>query len=80
LAAAVRTGVLTRVGESVYLTPAAVAAAAEPLRALPQPFTLAQARQAWGTTRRVAVPLLQLLDQRGATRRLPDDSRHLLQP
>jgi selenocysteine-specific elongation factor len=80
LAAAVRTGVLARVGESVYLTPAAVAAAAEPLRALPQPFTLAEARKAWGTSRRVAVPLLQLLDQRGTTRRLPDDSRHLLQP
>jgi selenocysteine-specific elongation factor len=80
LAAAVRTGALARVGESVYLTPAAVAAAAEPLRTLPQPFTLADARKAWGTSRRVAVPLLQLLDQRGTTRRLPDDSRHLLQP
>jgi selenocysteine-specific elongation factor len=76
----VRTGALTRVGEAVYLAPAAVAAATEPLRALPQPFTLADARKAWGTTRRVAVPLLQHLDERGATRRLPDDSRLLLRP
>jgi len=79
LAAAVRTGALARVGEAVYLAPAAVASAAEPLRALPQPFTLAQARQAWGTSRRVAIPLLQHLDAQGLTRRLPDDSRHLLQ-
>jgi selenocysteine-specific elongation factor len=80
LAAAVRTGALARVGDAVYLAPAAVAAATEPLRALPQPFTLADARKAWGTTRRVAVPLLQHLDERGATRRLPDDSRLLLRP
>ena len=80
LAAAVRTGALARVGEAVYLAPAAVASATEPLRALPQPFTLAQARKAWGTTRRVAAPLLQHLDEQGATRRLPDDSRHLLRP
>jgi len=80
VAAAVRTGALARVGEAVYLAPAAVAAAAEPLRALPQPFTLAQARQAWGTSRRVAIPLLQHLDAQGLTRRLPDDSRHLLHP
>jgi selenocysteine-specific elongation factor len=80
LAAAVRTGALARVGEAVYLTPAAVAAATEPLRALPQPFTLAEARKAWGTSRRVAVPLLQHLDEQGRTRRLPDDSRQLLRP
>jgi len=80
LAAAVRTGALARVGEAVYLAPAAVAAATEPLRTLPQPFTPAQARQAWGTSRRVAIPLLQHLDAQGLTRRLPDDSRHLLHP
>jgi selenocysteine-specific elongation factor len=38
--------------------------------ALPQPFTLSAARQALGTTRRVAVPLLEHLDGRGWTRRL----------
>ncbi|MGH3660039.1 MAG: SelB C-terminal domain-containing protein, partial [Micromonosporaceae bacterium] len=30
---------------------------------------------ALGTTRRVAVPLLELLDRQGLTRRLPDDRR-----
>ena len=45
------------------------------LAGLPQPFTLSEARQALDTTRRVAVPLLELLDRAGATRRLPDDRR-----
>ena len=37
------------------------------LAELPQPFTLSQARQAWGTSRRVAVPLMEWLDARGVT-------------
>jgi selenocysteine-specific elongation factor len=44
---------------------------------LPQPFTASQARQAWQTTRRVAIPLLEYLDRAGVTRRLPDDRRTL---
>ncbi|MFP5335928.1 MAG: selenocysteine-specific translation elongation factor [Actinomycetes bacterium] len=75
LATAVRAGALARVGDGVYLTAEAVARAHEPLRALPQPFSLSEARQAWGSTRRVAVPLLELLDRDGRTRRLPDDRR-----
>ena len=47
------------------------------LAGLPQPFTLSEARRALGTTRRVAVPLLELLDRRGLTERLPDDRRRL---
>ena len=47
------------------------------LAALPQPFTLSQARQAWGTSRRVAVPLMEWLDARGVTARLPDNTRRL---
>ena len=75
LAAAVRAGALSRVAEGVYLAPDALRRAHEPLRDLPQPFTLSQARQAWATSRRVAVPLLELLDRDGRTRRLPDDRR-----
>jgi len=45
--------------------------AARVLAGLPQPFTTSQARQAWGTSRRVAVPLAEWLDARGITRRLP---------
>ncbi|HEV2888074.1 MAG TPA: SelB C-terminal domain-containing protein [Jatrophihabitans sp.] len=44
------------------------------MRALPQPFTASQARQALRTTRRVALPLLERLDAAGLTVRL-DDSR-----
>ena len=47
------------------------------LAELPQPFTLSQARQLWGTSRRVAVPLMEWLDARGITERLPDRTRRL---
>jgi selenocysteine-specific elongation factor len=77
LAAAVRSGQLLRVAEGVYLAPGAEAEAARRLAGLPQPFTLSQARQAWGTTRRVAVPLAEWLDARGVTARLPDGTRRL---
>lgn len=77
LAAAVRAGALLRVADGVYLLPGADSAAAAVLAGLPQPFTLSEARRALGTTRRVAVPLLELLDARGLTRRAPDDRRTL---
>ncbi|HYH25971.1 MAG TPA: SelB C-terminal domain-containing protein, partial [Blastococcus sp.] len=77
LAAAVRSGQLVRVGEGVYLAPGIDAAARSRLAGIPQPFTLSQARQAWGTSRRVAVPLMEWLDARGVTERLPDNARRL---
>ena len=79
MAAAVRAGALLRLADSVVLLPGAVDDAAAVLAGLPQPFTLSAARQALDTTRRVAVPLLELLDRNGVTRRLPDD-RRLLSP
>jgi selenocysteine-specific elongation factor len=75
LAAAVRAGALLRVADGIYLLPGADDAAAAVLAGLPQPFTLSEARRALGTTRRVAVPLLELLDARARTRRGPDDRR-----
>jgi selenocysteine-specific elongation factor len=75
LAAAVRAGALLRVADGIYLLPGADTAAAGVLAGVPQPFTLSEARRALGTSRRVAVPLLELLDSRGLTRRLPDDRR-----
>ncbi|HEX5598848.1 MAG TPA: selenocysteine-specific translation elongation factor [Micromonosporaceae bacterium] len=75
LAAAVRAGALLRVTDKVVLLPTAPEQAVERLARLPQPFTLSEARQALGTTRRVAVPLLEMLDRQGRTRRLPDDRR-----
>ncbi len=78
LAAAVRAGALVRVGEAIYLSPEAVRDAVEPLRRLSQPFTMRDARRAWETSRRVAIPLLQHLDSLGMTERLPDDRRRVV--
>ncbi|WP_375541494.1 SelB C-terminal domain-containing protein [Quadrisphaera sp. INWT6] len=80
LAAAVRAGALARVADGIYLAPQALDGAAAALAGLPQPFPLSEARRAWGTTRRVAVPLLELLDRRGDTLRSPDGTRTLGRP
>jgi len=75
LAAAVRAGRLSRVADGVVLGPDAVAEATRVLADLPQPFTVSQARQALATTRRVAVPLLELLDAHGVTKLRSDGTR-----
>lgn len=75
LAAAVRLGRLTAVSEGVVLGPDAEERAAAELRRLPQPFTVSQARQALGSTRRVMVPLLERLDAAGWTEPLGDGTR-----
>src|SRR6516164_8299808 len=77
IGAAARAGLLLRVTEQIVLAPGAAAEAARALAVLPQPFTAAEARQALGTTRRVAIPLLEYLDRSGVTQRLPDDRRRL---
>jgi selenocysteine-specific elongation factor len=77
LAAAVRAEQLVRIAEGIYLAPGVADAARQRLAGLPQPFALSQARQAWGTSRRVAVPLAEWLDARGITERLPDNTRRL---
>jgi selenocysteine-specific elongation factor len=77
IGAAARAGLLLRVTEQIVLAPGAAAEAARALARLPQPFTAAEARQALGTTRRVAIPLLEYLDRAGVTQRLPDDRRRL---
>jgi selenocysteine-specific elongation factor len=77
LAAAVRADALLSITEGVVLLPNAPEEAMTVLARLPQPFTLSDARQALATTRRVAVPLLEMLDRRGATRRLPDGHRSI---
>jgi len=77
IGAAARAGLLLRVTEQIVLAPGAGAEAARALARLRQPFTAAEARQALGTTRRVAIPLLEYLDRAGITQRLPDDRRRL---
>jgi selenocysteine-specific elongation factor len=71
-----RSGHVLRVGDTVLL-PGADDRAVGLLRALAQPFTTSQAREALGTTRRVALPLLAHLDRTGRTVRLPDDRRRV---
>jgi selenocysteine-specific elongation factor len=75
LAAAVRTGRLTKIADGVVLGPDALDRAAGILGTLPQPFTVAEAKRALRTTRRVAVPLLEQLDARRVTRRADDGTR-----
>jgi selenocysteine-specific elongation factor len=77
LAAAVRAGLLVQLAPQVVLRAGTPDRAAAVLATLPQPFTLSECRRALDTTRRVAVPLLELLDRQGRTRRLPDDRREI---
>ncbi len=78
LAAAAAAGRLLRLAGGVVLLPDGPARAMRLLAALGQPFTLSVARQALGTTRRVAVPLLELLDARGWTRRIDGALREVV--
>lgn len=75
LGAAAKAGRLLRVGDGIYLRPDAPDEAVARLAELPSPFTLSEARQTLGTTRRVAVPLLEYLARQGRTRR-DDEGRH----
>jgi selenocysteine-specific elongation factor len=75
LAAAIRAKRITKIADGVVLGADAFGRAAETLRTLPQPFTVAEAKRALDTTRRVAVPLLEELDRRQITRRAADGTR-----
>lgn len=77
LAAAERAGRVVRIADGVVLLPSALERAAALLAGLPAPFTASEARKAWGTTRRVAIPLLETLDARGVTRRVDGTARVL---
>ena len=78
LAAAERAGRMLRLRDGVVLLPTAPALAMRELTRLEQPFTTSQARQALGTTRRIAIPLLEHLDARGWTRRLDAGHREVV--
>jgi len=69
------TGVLVRLADDLAVPAATVDDAAKRLRALYEQhgaFTAAQAKETLGTTRRLAVPLLEHLDKQGVTRRQGD--------
>lgn len=78
VAAAVATGRLIQLPDGVLLLPDGPARALRVLRGLPEPFTAGAARQALGTTRRVAIPLLEHLDARGWTRRVDGALREVV--
>jgi selenocysteine-specific elongation factor len=78
LASLVRAGELLRIAEGVVLLPGADAQALEVLAGLGAEFTLSEARQALHTSRRVAVPLLELLARTGRTARTPDGGHRVI--
>ena len=80
LGQASRRGRVLHLTGAVYVGPAAVDLAIERLRELPAPFSVSDARQALGVSRRVTVPLLEHLDARRHTRRLPDGTRTVVAP
>jgi selenocysteine-specific elongation factor len=74
----VRVGRLVKIADGVVLGPDALDRAAETLATLVQPFSVSDVRRALGTTRRVAVPLLEQLDARRVTRRADDGTRTMV--
>lgn len=77
LAAAENAGRLLRLGQGIVLLPGAPEEAKKRIAQLEQPFTLSEARKALDTTRRVAIPLLEYLDEQGITLRLDGGLREL---
>ncbi|MDX6325056.1 MAG: selenocysteine-specific elongation factor [Nocardioidaceae bacterium] len=77
-ALAVRAGRLLHLGDGIVLRTGSDDLAVRLLRDLAQPFTTSEARIRLGTSRRVVLPLLQLLDRQGRTRRLADDRRSVV--
>ncbi|MGH9043324.1 MAG: selenocysteine-specific translation elongation factor [Acidimicrobiales bacterium] len=80
LATAVRLGLLSSIADGIYLLPDATKLAMERISTLTQPFTMSEARQILGTTRRVAVPLLEQLDRQHLTIRVDQNSRRIREP
>ena len=78
LAAAERAGRLLRLAEGIVLLPDAPRKARTILAALPQPFTTSDARKALGTSRRVAIPLLEHMDAKAMTRRIDGANRRVI--
>lgn len=73
--AAAEAGLLVRLRGEVLVAASAPDRALDVVAGLAQPFTLAEARDALGTSRRVALPLLEHLDETGRTVRVGDRRR-----
>ncbi|WP_405418921.1 SelB C-terminal domain-containing protein [Pseudonocardia alni] len=72
-----RAGELLRVAPEVVLGPDAPERAVAALDGLDGAFTVSAAREVLGSSRRVVVPLLELLARRGLTVRMPDGTHRL---
>lgn len=77
VATAERAGRIVRLTNGMVLPTRAFVEQRSIIARLPQPFTVAQARDALGTTRRSVIPLLEHLDRLGFTERRPDGTRRL---
>ncbi len=75
IAVLAKAGLALRLTDQVVLLPGADLEAARVLAGLAQPFTVSDARAALGTSRRVAVPLLEHLDRTRLTVRHADNTR-----
>ena len=73
-----KAGELLRVADGVVLLPGADERALEVLAGLGPTFTVSEARRAMATSRRVAVPLLELLARTGRTVRTQDGGHRLV--
>jgi selenocysteine-specific elongation factor len=69
LDAAVRSGALVRVSPELVMTPAFVAKAESIARAAKEGITVSAFREALGTSRKFALPILEHFDRSGVTRR-----------
>ena len=78
LAAAARAGLVIQLADNVIVRVNAPEEAVAVLAALPQPFTVSDARKALDTSRRVAVPLLELLARTGRTARTPSGGHRVI--
>jgi selenocysteine-specific elongation factor len=67
--AADRASVVVRISPELVVTPGLAARAEAVVRSAPDGITVSAFREALGTTRKYAVPLLEWLDRRGVTRR-----------
>ncbi len=72
LAAAVRSGALVRVSPELVMTPSFVAKAEAIARAATEGITVSAFREALGTSRKFALPILEHFDRTGVTRRRGD--------
>lgn len=77
LAAAAEQHRLLRLKNNIVLSPKTPALAMRQIVQLEQPFTVSDARQVLGTTRRTLIPLLEHLDARGWTQRLDGNLRQV---